>query len=70
MRTGLKRAGVRLVLAGGAGALVAVTAALAFVVGIGGVASLVNGSALTVRETRLAFALLHEEVDEVLKERR
>jgi fructose-1,6-bisphosphatase/inositol monophosphatase family enzyme len=47
-----------------------ITAALAFVVGIGGVASLVNGSALTVRETRLAFALLHEEVDEVLKERR
>ena len=46
------------------------TVFLAFVVGIAGVTSLINGSALTVRETRMAFALLHEEVEEVLKERR
>lgn len=46
------------------------TVFLAFVVGIAGVTSLINGAALTVRETRLAFALVHEEVEEVLKERR
>jgi plastocyanin len=45
LRTGLKRAGVRLVLAGGAGALVAVTAALAFVGGGSSTASAASGRA-------------------------
>lgn len=44
-------------------------AGVALIVGLAGVGGLVYGSSLTVRETRLAFALLDEEVEEVLKER-